>query len=273
MSIISINNISYTYPNNSEPTLHNLSLEFPSGKWISIIGHNGSGKSTLAKLIDGLLPLDSGGITVDGINVDSDHLAQIHQKIGFVFQNPDNQFVGTTVEDDVAFGLENHQVSREEMKFRIQKALQDVGMLSYIHKEPSALSGGQKQRVAIAGVLALQPKILIFDESTSMLDPVARQNILFLLQKLKKERGFTILAITHSTEEATLGDYVVIMDAGRIVANGPTTEILSNVQLLNRYHIGLTFTEQLKTALKMYNLQVPDKYMSEEQMQEWLNLS
>ncbi|EEU30456.1 ABC transporter, ATP-binding protein [Limosilactobacillus coleohominis 101-4-CHN] len=271
MAIVDVHNVSYTYPGNQEMTLKNVSVAFNQNEWTTIIGHNGSGKSTLARLIDGLLPLDQGSITVDGVPVNEDHLSDIHQKIGFVFQNPENQFVGTTVEDDVAFGLENHQVPRSEMQFRINQALADVAMQSYAHKEPGMLSGGQKQRVAIAGILSLRPKILIFDEATSMLDPVARRTVLQLLKRLKVEKGFTIIAISHDPIEATYADNIVIMDQGHVVAHGRATDILGNYNLLNKYQLTLPFTEQLKRALQARGMQLPAEYMTEEQIIKWVS--
>ncbi|WP_295730822.1 energy-coupling factor transporter ATPase [uncultured Limosilactobacillus sp.] len=271
MAIIEIHDVSYTYPGNQKPTLQHVSATFPANQWTTIIGHNGSGKSTLARLIDGLMPVDSGSIFVDGVAVSEDNLPEIHQNVGFVFQNPENQFVGTTVEDDVAFGLENHRVPRSEMDFRIKQALNDVVMQDYATKEPSMLSGGQKQRVAIAGILSLRPKILIFDEATSMLDPVARQTILRLLKKLKVEKGFTIIAISHDPVEATYADNIVIMDQGRIVAVDQAHKILCDTNLLNQYQLKLPFTEELKRRLASKGMQVPSQYLTEEQMNKWLN--
>lgn len=271
MAIVDVHNVSYTYPGNQETTLKNVSVAFNQNEWTTIIGHNGSGKSTLARLIDGLLPLDQGSIIVDGVPVNEDHLSDVHQKIGFVFQNPENQFVGTTVEDDVAFGLENHQVPRSEMHFRINQALADVAMQNYAHKEPGMLSGGQKQRVAIAGILSLRPKILIFDEATSMLDPVARRTVLQLLKRLKVEKGFTIIAISHDPIEATYADNIVIMDQGHVVAHGRSTDILGNYNLLNKYQLTLPFTEQLKRALQARGMQLPAEYMTEEQIIKWVS--
>ena len=271
MAIVEVKGVSYTYPGSNEPTLNDITVSFPTKEWTTIIGHNGSGKSTLARLIDGLIPTSAGEIIVDGVPVDSEHVGDVHQKIGFVFQNPENQFVGTTVEDDVAFGLETHQVPREKMQFRIKQALNDVNMLEFAKKEPAQLSGGQKQRVAIAGILSLRPKILIFDEATSMLDPQARLNIIQLLKKLKVEKGFTIIAISHDPAEAVAGDNVVILDHGKIKASGRTTDILTNHDLMNRYNLGLPFTEQLKAKLKAKGIPVPEVYLDEEQMIQWLS--
>lgn len=271
MAIISIKDLTFTYPGNSEPTLSHISLDIPTGEWITIIGPNGSGKSTLARLIDGLLPVQHGQIVVDGVAVTEENLHAVHQRIGFVFQNPDNQFVGTTVADDVAFGLENHQVSHDQMTFRIHQALDDVDMVPFADKEPAYLSGGQKQRVAIAGALSLRPKVLIFDEATSMLDPQGRQKILKLLAHLKVKKGFTILAITHDPSEAVLGDKVMIIDQSHLVAYVPTAQIMGDSDLLMKHRLGLPFTTQLKEELQEHGLNVPKEYQSEEQMMTWLN--
>lgn len=270
MAIVEIKNLTFTYPDNPAPTLKDVTVSFPTNEWTTIIGHNGSGKSTLARLIDGLLPATEGQILVDGMEVNEQNIADVHQKIGFVFQNPENQFVGTTVADDVAFGLENHQVPRDQMDFRIKQALNDVDMLDYAEKEPGLLSGGQKQRVAIAGVLSLRPRILIFDEATSMLDPQARQSILKLLQHLKVEKGFTIIAISHDPVEALAGDNVAIIDQSSLVAFGKKAEILGDETLLKEHHLGLPFAMRLKDQLKNNGLVVPDGYQSEEELAKWI---
>ncbi|WP_251545456.1 energy-coupling factor transporter ATPase [Limosilactobacillus caecicola] len=271
MAIIEIKDLSYTYPGEQEPILKHLTASFPAKEWTTIIGRNGSGKSTLARLIDGLLPIGHGQIMVAGTPVDGEHVDLVHQKIGFVFQNPENQFVGTTVEDDVAFGLENHRVPRDEMRYRIQQALNDVSMAEYAQTEPAMLSGGQKQRVAIAGILCLRPEILIFDEATSMLDPQARQNILGLLRKLKIEKGFTIIAISHDPVEAAAGDNVAILNQGQLVAFDRKEQILANTDLLQKYGLAVPFTEKLKQQLRGQGMQVPKEYMTEEQMVKWLS--
>lgn len=271
MAMIEVNNLTFTYPETSHPALDDVSFQIPKGQWVTILGPNGSGKSTLARLIDGLLPLDHGEIIVDGIPVIDANLQAIHQKIGFVFQNPDNQFVGTTVADDVAFGLENQQVPHAQMKERIQQALKAVGMTGYENKEPAYLSGGQKQRVAIAGALSLRPAILVLDEATSMLDPQGREQILKLLVQLKEKNGFTILAISHDPAEAILGDQVMIIDRSHLIAQGTTTQIMGDSDLLKRHGIGLPFTTQLKSELLKKGIAVPSEYQSEEQMVTWLN--
>ncbi|MFV8214835.1 energy-coupling factor transporter ATPase, partial [Streptococcus pluranimalium] len=188
-----------------------VSFHVKPGEWISIVGHNGSGKSTTARLLDGLLLAESGKITIAGKELTEDNIWTIRQDIGMVFQNPDNQFVGATVEDDVAFGLENKGISHSEMATRVEEALKLVDMASFRRREPARLSGGQKQRVAIAGAIAVRPKIIIFDESTSMLDPEGRQELLSTIQKIRQEFQLTILSITHDLDEVVMSDRVIVM--------------------------------------------------------------
>ena len=228
MTGIKIRKLVFTYPDSKYPVLNNINLDFEPFSWTAIIGHNGSGKSTLARLIDGLLSPTAGSIEVDGIQVKESSLGQIHQQIGFVFQNPENQFVGATVADDVAFGLENRQVARNEMEEKIDKALTMVGMSDYKNTAPINLSGGQKQRIALAGILALMPKIIILDEATSMLDPLARQEILSLLQRLKNEYNLSIISITHDLKEIELADKIVVLNDSQVVKQGTPSEILKD---------------------------------------------
>ncbi len=215
-NIIEVNKISYNYPERSL-LFDNLSLNVREGEWLALIGQNGSGKSTLARLIDGLLVLKSGAITVDGLPVNDENINEIRNRIGIVFQNPEDQFVGATVEDDVAFGLENRQVPREQMHEIVEKSLKSVGMWQFRERIPANLSGGQKQRVAIAGIIALHPKIIILDEATSMLDPQGRNDILQLVRDLKEDNHLTVISITHDIDEAAGADRVVILNQGQII--------------------------------------------------------
>ncbi|MCT6807437.1 MAG: energy-coupling factor transporter ATPase, partial [Bombilactobacillus sp.] len=204
-SIIKVNNISFTYPESDSPAIDNISFEIKRGSWTSIIGHNGSGKSTIIRLINGLLVADEKDdsyIEVDGTKLDDDSVWDIRDKVGVVFQNPDNQFVGATVADDVAFGLENRGVPRTEMLKIVPEAIKAVDMTEYTDTEPANLSGGQKQRVAIAGILAIKPKIIVLDEATSMLDPEGRDKILGIVQQMKQEYDLTVIAITHDMQFA-----------------------------------------------------------------------
>ena len=222
--IISVDNISFKY--NSEDdhqALNGVSFTINKGDWVSIIGSNGSGKSTLAKTINGLIAPNSGRVQVGDYELNEDNVWSIRQMVGMVFQNPDNQFVGSTVQDDVAFGLENLGVPRQDMVVRIRAALDRVGMLEYADREPARLSGGQKQRVAIAGIIALQPEIMILDEATSMLDPSGRLDVLKTVKEVKDQENLTVISITHDIDEATESDQIIVMKDGKIDRIGPVS--------------------------------------------------
>lgn len=270
MDAITFDNVQYTYPNAKQPVIKNLSLTFPKGEWTAIIGHNGSGKSTIARLIDGLLLPDAGKVTVNDLEVTEKNLNQVHQQVGVVFQNPDNQFVGATVADDVAFGLENRQIPPTAMRPIIKRVLSEVGMRSLADYEPSRLSGGQKQRVAIAGILALQPHILILDEATSMLDPAGRQLILNLLQKLRQQGNLTIVSITHDPNEMELADRLVVVDQGHVIRQGSTSQVLCDSQLLIEHGIGIPVGQALRQLLLERQITVPQRYFTKEEMVKWL---
>lgn len=271
MTQIKIRNLTFKYPDSKSLVLDNINLDIKASSWTAIIGHNGSGKSTLARLIDGLLMPISGLIEVDGMKVDENTLGIIHQQIGFVFQNPENQFVGATVADDVAFGLENRQISRLEMEDRINSALAMVGMTKYKNVEPINLSGGQKQRVALAGVLALMPKVIILDEATSMLDPRARQEILTLLKKLKKEYNLSIISITHDLNEIELADEIVVINDAQIAKQGSPAEILGDKELLLKIDVGIPASQQLQSLLVERGVTIPQKYLNLEELKNWLS--
>ena len=263
MTGIKIRKLVFTYPDSKYPVLNNINLDFEPFSWTAIIGHNGSGKSTLARLIDGLLSPTAGSIEVDGIQVNESSLGQIHQQIGFVFQNPENQFVGATVADDVAFGLENRQVAQNEMGEKIDKALKMVGMSDYKNTAPINLSGGQKQRVALAGILAL-----ILDEATSMLDPLARQEILSLLQRLKNEYNLSIISITHDLKEIELADKIIVLNDSQVVKQGTPSEILKDKELLLEIGVGVPASQQLQKLLVERGINIPNRYLNlEEQLQ------
>lgn len=270
MSAITMKDIHYQYPNAKQPIIDGLSLSFPQNKWTGIIGYNGSGKSTIVRLIDGLLIPQHGSITVNGLTVSEDHLSQIHQQIGIVFQNPDNQFVGATVADDVAFGLENRQIPPLKMKEIVPRVLAEVGMSKYAHTEPASLSGGQKQRVAIAGILALQPKIMILDEATSMLDPAGRQSILKLLVQLRKKYQLTIISITHDPHEMEMTDQLVVIEHGQVVTQGPTKAVLNHGDLLRKAGVGSPVSSRLLKLLKDRGIKTPERYLTTEEMVDWL---
>ncbi len=259
MNIIEIKNLSFSYREDFH-ALNNVNLTIRKGEWISILGHNGSGKSTLAKLIVGLLKADKGDIYVDGILLTEETVHEIRRKIGIVFQNPDNQFVGVTVEDDIAFGMENLNFERSLMINRIEDFSKKVDMFEYLKKEPHELSGGQKQRVAIAGILAMNTDIIIFDEATSMLDPKGRESIMDYIKKLNEE-GKTIISITHDMKEAVNSDRIIILKEGKLLAVGETNTILNDKETLNSSNLELLLPLKLLYKLdeaKIKNEKVKD---------------
>ncbi|MGT2896091.1 energy-coupling factor transporter ATPase [Streptococcus entericus] len=247
--------------------LTNLSFHVKQGEWVSIIGHNGSGKSTAVRLIDGLLEAHSGEIRVAGQVLSEETIWAIRRKIAFVFQNPDNQFVGSTVEDDVAFGLENQGLSHEEMEKRVTEALDLVGMSAYRTKEPARLSGGQKQRVAIAGALALQPEIIILDEATSMLDPKGRLDLITLMKQLRTRSNLTVLSITHDLDEVALSDRVLVMKKGQLVLDTTPRELFAKGDELLDLGLDKPFSSQLAEALA---LDEQLGYLSEKELEDYL---
>lgn len=269
--LVKIENLSYQYAESNRKALSDIDLEINAGEWISLVGRNGSGKSTLARLIDGLLEPGQGKIWIDGLPLNEDHIWDIRSKIGMVFQNPDNQFVGATVEDDVAFGLENQGVPRDEMIQRVTGALKQVDMEAFRKKEPNRLSGGQKQRVALAGVIAMAPKILILDEATSMLDPEGRREVLETIQKMKSLYQLTIISITHDIDEVILSDRMIVLQDGQKVMEGTPEELfVQHGQELIKRGLEVPFTEQLKGKLQESGISVPDIYMTFEGMADWL---
>lgn len=269
--IITLDNINFRYQAIDErPALTDVSLSVQAGEWIAIIGHNGSGKSTLAKTINGLLLPESGTITVGGKVLNEENVWDIRQMVGMVFQNPDNQFVGSTVEDDVAFGLENRGVPREDMLLRVADALEKVRMAPFAKREPARLSGGQKQRVAIAGVVAARPDIIILDEATSMLDPEGREEVIGTIQKLKEESNLTVISITHDIDEAANANRIFVMKEGQLVKEGTPEEIFSAGPELISLGLDLPFPERLKLALQERGIATPADYMTEEGMVDWL---
>lgn len=271
MSLISLQNIFYRYSQNEEDfVLKDVSLNIEKGEWITLIGANGSGKSTLVKTLNGLNVPEKGNVFIDGLELNEENIWTIRQKVGMVFQNPDNQFVGSTVQDDVAFGLENIGLPREEMIVRIDDALKRVGMEEYKQVEPSRLSGGQKQRVAIAGTLALRPQIIVLDEATSMLDPKGRAEVLETVKAIKEESNMTVISITHDINEADQADRIFIMEQGQVKYVDRPEEIFKLGDELIDLGLTVPFVEQLKNELSRRGLDVPDEYMSEERLVEWL---
>ncbi len=248
-SVIVFKNVSFQYQSDASFTLKDVSLNIPKGQWTSIVGHNGSGKSTIAKLMIGIEKVKSGEIFYNNQAITDDNFEKLRKDIGIVFQNPDNQFVGSIVKYDVAFGLENHAVPHDEMHRRVSEALKQVDMLERADYEPNALSGGQKQRVAIASVLALNPSVIILDEATSMLDPDARQNLLDLVRKVKSEHNITIISITHDLSEAMEADHVIVMNKGTVYKEGTATEIFDHAEELTTIGLDLPFPIKINQML------------------------
>ncbi|GMG65850.1 energy-coupling factor ABC transporter ATP-binding protein [Tetragenococcus halophilus] len=269
--IISLKNITFRYQADQvQSALQDLSLTVNKGEWVAIIGHNGSGKSTLAKTINGLLLPETGNISVGQLELNEENIWTIRKMVGMVFQNPDNQFVGATVEDDVAFGMENQGIPREEMVPRVKEALEQVKLTDFAAKEPARLSGGQKQRVAIAGILALRPDIIILDEATSMLDPEGRQEVISILKEVKEKYQLTVLSITHDIDEAANANRILVMREGQLMDEGTPAQIFSQGPNLIEKGLDLPFPERLKQSLEDRGVSVPEKYLTEEGMVDWL---
>ncbi|EPR96637.1 cobalt ABC transporter ATP-binding protein [Streptococcus mitis 29/42] len=269
-SVIDVKNLSFRYKESQEYyDVKDITFHVKRGEWLSIVGHNGSGKSTTVRLIDGLLEAESGEIVIDGQRLTEENVWNIRRQIGMVFQNPDNQFVGATVEDDVAFGLENQGLSRQEMKKRVEEALDLVGMLDFKKREPARLSGGQKQRVAIAGVVALRPAILILDEATSMLDPEGRRELIETVKGIRKDYDMTVISITHDLEEVAMSDRVLVMKKGSIESTSSPRELFSRNDL---DQIGLDdpFANQLKHSLSQNGYDLPENYLTESELEDKL---
>lgn len=266
-SIISVKDVTFFYPGEETATLKNVSLDVYKGEWLSIVGHNGSGKSTLAKLLNGLLLPNEGTVNVsDYVTAREDDIWEIRRQVGMVFQNPDNQFVGTSVQDDIAFGLENFGVPREEMIRRINESVQRVGMEAFLNQEPHQLSGGQKQRVAIAGILAQKPSVIVLDEATSMLDPIGRIEVMETVRELNQNEGITVISITHDLEEALSADRVVVMKMGEKAAEGKPDTIFQQRDLLKSAGLDLPFSLKLSEALRRQGVELDRGYLTQEEL-------
>ena len=269
--IIELRNVTFSYSEeDARPALNNVSLTIQQGEWIAIIGPNGSGKSTLAKTINGLIEANSGEVIIEGVALNAETVWDVRKKIGMVFQNPDNQFVGSTVQDDVAFGLENVGIPREEMVKRVAYAVAAVNMANFMDKEPARLSGGQKQRVAIAGIVALSPDIIILDEATTMLDPEGRHEVIETIQEIKEKENLTVISITHDIDEAAKANRIFVMEAGQLTRIGTPEEIFSLGKEIIDIGLDIPFPEKLKYQLKRQGLEVPENYLTEEGMVNWL---
>ena len=274
-TIIEVKDLKYKYDEEDDHyTLNGVSFHVKQGEWLSIIGHNGSGKSTTVRLIDGLLEAESGDIIIDGDKLTVDNVWEKRRQIGMVFQNPDNQFVGATVEDDVAFGLENQGVPLEEMRERVKQALDLVGMSEFKSREPARLSGGQKQRVAIAGVVALRPNIIILDEATSMLDPEGRLDLIRTVKDIKDRYNMTVISITHDLDEVALSDRVIVMKEGQVESISRPEELFLRTDLSD-LDLDQPFTANLAEQLRQVGFDLPDRYFTEEELEEalWALLS
>ena len=269
-NIIEVRNLKYKYDSESENyTLNDVSFQVKKGEWLSIVGHNGSGKSTTVRLIDGLLEAESGDIIISGDKLTAENVWEKRRQIGMVFQNPDNQFVGATVEDDVAFGLENQGLDYDLMVERVQQALELVGMQDFKEREPARLSGGQKQRVAVAGVVALRPDIIILDEATSMLDPEGRLDLIQTVKKIKDGNQLTVISITHDLDEIALSDRVLVMKEGQVESTATPRELFSREDL-EELGLDQPFVNQVKAALCQSGLPLPDSYLTEKELQDQL---
>ena len=279
MSYIEVRNLSYSYTDddgNPIPVLNNISLDIEKGEYVAVLGHNGSGKSTFAKLLN--LVIDDyeffeGRILVDGKDISSDDISEddiydLRKKIGMVFQNPDNQLVATIVEEDVAFGPENLGLPREEIRKRVDSALETVGMTKFARHEPHRLSGGQKQRIAIAGIIAMKPDCMIFDESTAMLDPMGRRDVVETIEKLNKEEGKTVITITHYMDEAVRADRVIVINDGKIILDGSPSKIFAQAEILRSAGLDLPQCADLLLKLRKKGIKLEGDINTPEQCAE-----
>nr|WP_276520217.1 energy-coupling factor transporter ATPase [Apilactobacillus nanyangensis] len=268
--IINVSNLKFKYTDSTNFAVNDLSFDINEGEWVSIIGKNGSGKSTLISLLDGLLKAQSGSIKVDGIELNEDTVNNIRDRIGIVFQDPNNQFVASTVQDDIAFGLENRNMPQDKMKDAVEKALTDVDMLDYAEKDPTRLSGGQKQRVAIAGILAMNPKIIILDEATSMLDPKAKYLITNLINEVRTKYNLTVLSISHDINEIEKSDRTILIRDGKMVLDTTPQKLFTKLDNVEEYGLKLPFSEKLRLRLKEEGFDISDDYLNDEEIVEWI---
>lgn len=270
-NIIEIKNVSFKYHTDQDNyTLKDVTFHVKQGEWLSIIGHNGSGKSTSVRLLNGLLVPESGNIIVDGELLTEKNVWDIRQKIGMVFQNPDNQFVGATVEDDVAFGLENKGVEHSQMKERVDEALNLVGMSAFKTREPARLSGGQKQRVAIAGAVALRPMIIVLDEATSMLDPKGRLELINTIRSIREDYQLTVISITHDLDEVALSDRVLVMKNGQVESSSTPRELFARGNEILQLGLDIPFTTSLINAFREDGFNLEEDYLTEKELENQL---
>lgn len=260
--MIKIENLKFSYDSEDDDQrvnhLDGVNLTIEDGEFVTILGHNGSGKSTLAKMLNAQIFPDEGDVIIDGINTKETDIWELRKKVGMVFQNPDNQMVATIVEEDVAFGPENMGIPLPELRERVDKALERVGMLKYKKHAPHMLSGGQKQRVAIAGVLAMKPDIIVFDEPTAMLDPTGRKSVMRSAIYLNKEEGKTVINITHFMDEAVLSDRVIVMSKGKVVLEGTPKEVFSQVDLVKKLQLDVPQVTELAFLLRQNGIEIDE---------------
>lgn len=263
-SLVSIEHVHFKYDGQEEYALKDVSFQIYDGEWLAIVGHNGSGKSTLAKLLNGLQYPENGRIQIGDLELTEETVWDTRKLVGMVFQNPDNQFVGTTVQDDVAFGLENNGIPREVMVERVESSLKQVQMDAFIQQEPHQLSGGQKQRVAIASVIALRPRIIVLDEATSMLDPRGREEVLNVIRELKDAHDMTVISITHDLEEAAKADRMIVLNRGELYREGTPEEIFQMDEELVKLGLDIPFPVKMSKMLREKGIPVSKSYLSEE---------
>ncbi len=268
MSLIEVKNLNFSYTENVK-VIDDISFNIEEGSYVTIIGHNGSGKSTLARLLMGLLEAKSGDIYIDGLKLNEENIYDIRKKMGIVFQNPDNQFIGSTVRDDIAFGLENRQVKSEDMEEIIVKYAGIVGLDEYLDKEPTALSGGQKQRVAIAGVLAMHPDIIIFDEATSMLDPKGKSDIKTLMHKIHEEKKYTIISITHDIEEVLQASDCIVLNKGKVFMHDIPSEVFKHAKELRKIDLDIPFNLKVKEAFEKEGIKLKNSELDKMVEELW----
>jgi len=268
-NIIKVNNVSFEYitDETTHKAIDDLTLEVKKGEFVAIIGHNGSGKSTLSKNLNAILVPSEGNILIDNLDTrDDDNLWDIRQTAGMVFQNPDNQIVATIVEEDVAFGPENLGIEPKEIRKRVEESLKSVGMYELRDRQPHLLSGGQKQRVAIAGIIAMKPKCIIFDEATAMLDPSGRKEVMKTIKRLNREENITTLHITHFMEEAVQADRVIVMEKGRKILEGTPKEVFSNIQMLREIGLDVPYMTELASLLREEGLEISNDILTVDEM-------
>ncbi|EAG8815077.1 TPA: energy-coupling factor ABC transporter ATP-binding protein [Listeria monocytogenes] len=262
-SFVRLEHIFYKYEDTEKYAVKDVSISAQKGEWVALVGHNGSGKSTIAKLLNGLLFPEDGLIKIGHFVLSEKNIWDIRRQVGMVFQNPDNQFVGATVQDDVAFGLENHGVPHDTMVERVESALNEVGMQSYALHEPARLSGGQKQRVAIAGVLALQPDVIILDEATSMLDPRGRAEVMETIRIMREQEDITVISITHDLDEVLFADRVIVMNNGEVHSEGTPQEIFEQADAMREIGLGVPFIIELQEKLVAGGFETGSTVLSE----------